>query len=130
MLDREIEGERETLNQRSTSAVRNFNKKVNQYNAMLEQQRARINILNARIEEINKYANFTITSISGGIGLAPQSFKKPIVNKNSPKIRELVRIKSQLEPIGGVSKYGDWIRSNSGDRGARINVLPDIIEAR
>jgi hypothetical protein len=65
-----------------------------------------------------------IIFFGGGIDLNPREFKQTVVDRNSPKLSEIVRIKDQLKPFGDVVKSGDWIRSNSGVGGARINKLP------
>ena len=64
-------------------------------------------------------------SIGGGINLRPNEFKRISHNRNSPKIREITRIKGKIKTVGKVTKSGNWIRSNpTGKSGSRINKLP------
>ena len=68
-----------------------------------------------------------IFSIGGGISLDPREFKQTIINKDSPAIREIAKVKNQLKSVGNISKSGDWMRSNAINGGSRINKLPDIL---
>lgn len=65
-----------------------------------------------------------ITSIGGGIELRPSKFKHISRNRNSPKLREIAKIKSKIKIVGKIAKSGNWIRSNSKAGGSRINTLP------
>ncbi len=87
-----------------------------------------INICNAKIDELNSMNIIvrTIFSIGGGISLNPKDFKQTVINKNSPAIRDITKVESQLKSIGNISKSGDWIRSNATNGGSRINKLSDI----
>ena len=45
-------------------------------------------------------------------------------NGNSPKIQEIVKIKSRIKTVGKICKSGNWIRSNPKTGGSKINILP------
>ena len=87
-----------------------------------------INVCNAKIDELNSMniLSRSIVSIGGGISLDPREFKQTIINKDSPAIREIAKVKNQLKSVGNISKSGDWMRSNVTNGGSRINKLPDI----
>ena len=66
-----------------------------------------------------------LMSIGGGINLRPNEFKRISHNRNSPKIREITRIKGKMKTVGKVAKSGSWIRNqHTNVSGSRINKLP------
>ena len=128
LLNDEIERKRNTLDEYSSSDIDQYNNLINKYNSLLENQESLINVCNAKINELNSMniISGAIFSIGGGISLNPREFKQTVINKNSPAIREITKIESQLKSVGNISKSGDWIRSNATSGGSRINKLPDI----
>jgi len=128
LLNNEIEKKKDTLDEYSSSDIDQYNNLINKYNSLLENQKNLINVCNTKIDELNSM-NITsgaIYSIGGGISLDPREFKQTVINKDSPAIREIAKVKSQLKSVGNISKSGDWIRSNLTNGGSRINKLPDI----
>ena len=126
LLKKEIERKKEILDKYSSRDIDQYNNLINNYNNLLANQKSLINAYNSKVNEMNSMniKSRMIASIGGGISLNPKEFKQTVVNRNSPKLSEIVRIKSQLKPFGNIAKSGDWIRSNSGMGGARINKLP------
>ncbi|MCK5767416.1 MAG: hypothetical protein KAH35_03465, partial [Candidatus Atribacteria bacterium] len=128
LLNKEIERKESTLDRYSSSDIDQFNSLINKYNSLLENQESMINVYNAKINELNSMniISGAIYSIGGGISLDPREFKHTVMDKDSPAIREIVKIKNQLKSFGNISKSGDWVRSNAINGGSRINKLPDI----
>lgn len=128
LLNDEIERKKDTLDEYSSSDIDQYNNLIKKYNSLLENQKSLINVCNAKINELNSMNIIvrTIFSIGGGISLNPRNFKKTIINKNSPDIREITKVKSKLKPVGNIYKSGNWVRSNVAKGGSRINKLPDI----
>ena len=128
ILNNEIERKKDTLDEYSSSDIDQYNNLINKYNSLLENQKSLINVCNAKIDELNSMniISGTIFSIGGGISLDPREFKQTIINKDSPAIREIDKVKNQLKFVGNISKSGDWVRSNVTNGGSRINKLPDI----
>jgi hypothetical protein len=128
ILNNEIERKKDTLDEYSSSDIDQYNNLINKYNSLLENQESLINVCNTKIDELNSMniMSGAIFSIGGGISLDPREFKQTIINKGSPAIREIAKVKNQLKSIGNISKSGDWIRSNVTNGGSRINKLPDI----
>ena len=128
LLNDEIERKKDTLDEYSSSDIDQYNNLIKKYNSLLENQKSLINVCNAKIDELNSMniISGAIFSIGGGISLNPKEFKQTIMNKDSPAIREIDKVKSQLKSVGNISKSGDWIRSNTTNGGSRINKLPDI----
>jgi len=128
LLYDEIERKKDTLDRYSSSYIDQYNNLINKYNSLLENQKSLINVCNTKIDELNSMniISGAIFSIGGGISLDPREFKQTVINKDSPAIREIAKVKSQLKSVGNISKSGDWIRSNLTNGGSRINKLPDI----
>jgi len=128
ILNNEIERKKDTLDEYSSSDIDQYNNLINKYNSLLENQKSLINVYNAKIDELNSMniISGAIFSIGGGISLNPREFKQTIINKDSPAIREIAKVKNQLKFVGNISKSGDWMRSNVTNGGSRINKLPDI----
>jgi len=127
LLNDEIGRKEDTLDRYSSSDIDQYNDLVHQYNNLIEDKKSLINIYNAKVDKLNDM-NITsrkIVSIGGGISLNPGNFKKTVVNKDSPAIREITKIKNQLKPVDNVSESGDWIRSNVSKGESKINKLPD-----
>jgi len=107
------------IEQRKIALNRNSARDVNNYNKLIDQQHVLVNKVNNM--SIEKRA---IATIAGGINLRPSQFKQTSWNKNSPKLREIAKIKSTIKNVGKISKSGNWIRSNTiGIAGSRINKL-------
>lgn len=128
LLNGEIERKKDTLDEYSSSDIDQYNNLINKYNSLLENQESMINVYNAMVTKLNNMNIITgaIFSIGGGISLNPKEFKQTVINKDSPAIREIAKVKNQLKSIGNISKSGDWVRSNVRNGGSRINKLPDI----
>ncbi|MCG2790896.1 MAG: hypothetical protein L6305_03990 [Actinomycetia bacterium] len=128
LLYNEIERKKDTLDMYSSSDIDQYNNLINKYNSLLENQESVINVYNAMVTELNNMNIITgeVFSIGGGISLNPREFKQIVINKDSPAIREIVKVKSQLKFVGNIFKSGDWIRSNATNGESRINKLPDI----
>jgi hypothetical protein len=128
LLYNEIERKKDTLDMYSSSDIDQYNNLINKYNSLLENQESVINVYNAMVTELNNMNIITgeVFSIGGGISLNPREFKQIVINKDSPAIREIVKVKSQLKSVGNISKSGNWMRSNVANGGSRINKLPDI----
>jgi len=128
LLNKEIERKEDTLDRYSSSDIDQFNSLINKYNNLLENQESMIDVYNSKINELNSMniISGAIFSIGGGISLDPREFKQTIINKDSPAIREIAKVKNQLKSVGNISKSGDWMRSNATNGGSRINKLPDI----
>jgi len=128
LLENEIKRKTDTLNKDSSSDIDQYNNLINKYNNLFENQESMINVYNAKVTELKSMniISRTISSIGGGISLDPREFKQTIMNKDSPAIRKIVKVKNQLESVGNISKSGEWMRSNATNGGSRINKLPDI----
>jgi len=128
LLNDEIERKKDTLDEYSSSDIDQYNNLINKYNSLLENQESLINVCNAKINELNSMniISGAIFSIGGGISLNPREFKQTVINKDSPAIRDITKVESQLKSVGNISKSGDWIRSNATNGGSKINKLPDI----
>jgi hypothetical protein len=128
LLNNEIERKKDTLDRYSSSDIEQYNNLINKYNSLLENQESMINVYNKKVTELNSMniISGAIFSIGGGISLNPKEFKQTIINKDSPDIREIAKVKNQLKSVGNISKSGDWMRSNVTNGGSRINKLPDI----
>ena len=128
LLYDEIERKKDTLDMYSSSDIDQYNNLINKYNSLLENQESMINVYNAMVTKLNNMNIITgaIFSIGGGISLNPSEFKQTVINKDSPAIREIAKVKNQLKSVGNISKSGDWMRSNVTNSGSRINKLPDI----
>lgn len=128
LLNDEIERKKNTLDRYSSSDIEQYNNLINKYNSLLENQESMINVYNAKIAELNSMniISRAIFSIGGGISLNPREFKQTVINKDSPAICEIVKVKDQLKSVGNISKSGDWMRNNATNGGSRINKLPDI----
>jgi len=126
-LKNEIDRKRYTLNRYKSREVDRHNEIIDEYNNLVAAQKSYINTYNSKVNELNNM-NITprsITSIGGGINLRPSEFKRISRNRNSPKLREIAKIKSKIKTVGKIAKYGNWIRSNSTRMiGSRINKLP------
>jgi hypothetical protein len=127
LLNDEIGRKKDTLDRYSSSDIDQYNNLVYQYNNLLEDKKSLINIFNAKVDELNgmNITSRRIVSIGGGISLNPGNFKKTIINKDSPDICEIAKVKNQLKSVGNISESGDWIRSNAAKGESRINKLPD-----
>jgi hypothetical protein len=110
------------------SIQRKNNNLIDKYNRWLQGQELTIDIYNAKISglKIMNIVSGAIYSIGGGISLDPREFKHTVMDKDSPAIREIVKVKNQLKSVGNISKSGDWVRSNATDGGSRINKLSNI----
>jgi len=128
LLNDEIERKKDTLDRYSSSDIEQYNNLINKYNGLLENQESLINVYNAKVAELNSMniISGAIFSIGGGISLNPKEFKQTVINKDSPAIREIAKVKNQLKSVGNISKSGDWMRSNVTNGGSRINKLSDI----
>lgn len=111
-IEREIDQKERTLNRYSSRDVNNFNILVNQQNELVKQMN------NMKLQTRG------ITSIGGGINLRPSEFKRISRNKNSPKLREISKIKSKIKIVGKIAKSGNWIRSNPAIGNPIINTIP------
>ncbi len=111
-IEREIDQQERTLNRYSSRDVNNFNRLVNQQNELVKQMN------NMKLQ------TRSITSIGGGINLRPSEFKRISRNKNSPKLREISKIKSKIKIVGKIAKSGNWIRSNPAIGRPIINTIP------
>ena len=128
LLNKEIERKKDTLDEYSSNDVDQYNNLIDKYNRWLQGQELTIDIYNAKISglKIMNIISGAIYSIGGGISLDPREFKHTVMDKDSPAIREITKVKNQLKTVGNISKSGDWVRSNATDGGSRINKLPDI----
>jgi len=128
ILNNEIERKKDSLDEYSSSDIDQYNNLINKHNSLLEDQKSLINVCNIKMDELNSIniMSGAIFSIGGGISLDPREFKQTIINKGSPAIREITKVKNHLKSVDNISKSGDWIRSNVADGGSRINKLPDI----
>lgn len=112
-IKRQIEQKKRTLNRYSSRDVNNYNKLIDQQNVLVNK------LNNMRIE------SRCITSIGGGINLRPSEFKRISRNRNSPKVREISKIKNKIKTVGKIAISGNWIRSSPARIcGSRINKLP------
>jgi len=112
-IERQIEQKKRTLNSYSSKDVNNYNKLIDKQNVLVNK------LNNIRIE------SRCITSIGGGINLCPSEFKRISRNRNSPKLREISKIKNKIKTVGEIAISGNWIRSSpAGIGGSRINKLP------
>jgi len=127
-LNDEIKRKKDTLDRYSSSDIEQYNNLINKYNSLLENQESMINVYIAMATKLNNMNIITgaVSSIGGGISLNPREFKQTVINKDSPAIREIAKVKNQLKSVGNISKSGDWMRSNVTNGGSRINKLPDI----
>lgn len=128
LLNDEIERKKDTLDRYSSSDIEQYNNLINKYNSLLENQESMINVYNAMVTKLNNMniVSQAIYSIGGGISLNPREFKQTVINKDSPAIREIAKVKNQLKSVGNISKSGDWMRNNVTNGGSRINKLSDI----
>ncbi|MCK5127078.1 MAG: hypothetical protein KAR42_12565 [candidate division Zixibacteria bacterium] len=124
-LDGQIKTSERTLNNNNYSAINRHNELVDEYNSQLQIQDDNINKCNSTIDELNNMNIMLncITSIGGGISLRPNKFKQIAHSKNAPKIREITSLKSKIRSVGKIAKSGNWIRSNAGKGGAKLNSL-------
>lgn len=111
-IEWQIGQKKRTLNSYSSTDINNYNKLIDQQNILVKK------FNNMRLE------SRCITSIGGGINLRPSEFKRISRNRNSPKLRELTRIKSKIKTVGKIAKSGKWIRSNPSTGKTRINTIP------
>ena len=111
-IELQIEQKEKTLNSYSSRDINNFNKLVDKQNELVKKMN------NMRLQ------TRCITSVGGGINLRPSEFKRISHNRNSPKLRELSKIKSKIKTIGNISRSGNWIRSNPGLGKTRVNTIP------
>jgi hypothetical protein len=125
-LELEIKRMEYSLNSYNQREVDRFNELVDKYNNLAEQQKNRIDRYNTVVEELNqtKMRIMSICSIGGGINLGPKEFKPAVRDMNSPKLREILRIKNNLIDAGNVAKAGDWVRSRPGTGNVRGNHSP------
>jgi len=63
-------------------------------------------------------------SINGGINLSPSEFKQVSRDINSPRLQEVIKIKSKVKTAGKIAQSGDWVRNNSEKGELRTNKLP------
>jgi len=128
LLGSEIKQKEDTLNMYSEKEVDEYNNLVNKYKSLLENSSSMIDTYNTKVDDFNNMNIISriISSIGGGISLDPRAFKQTIVDKESPAILEIIKIKNQLTHTGNISKLGDWMRNNVGDGSSRINKLPSI----
>jgi len=88
--------------------------KINDYIMLMEKQKSYIEKYNSIVNKLNEMGIIRsrgITSIGGGIDLSPNEFKKVLVNRNSPKLREIFEVKKEMNEIGKISKVKNWLRS-------------------
>ena len=112
-IDRTIDQKKRTLNHYSSRDVNNYNELI-----------AKQNILANKLNNMDIESRYMM-SISGGINLRPNEFKRISRNRNSPKLREINSAKGKMKTVGKIAKSGNWIRSNpTGKSGSRINKLP------
>jgi len=125
-INAQIRHSERTLNEYSKLSINRHNKLINKYNSMLIAQKKRINDYNVIIDRIKNVSlvKNCITSVGGGINLRPKEFKKISRSRNSPKIKEVISVKSRIQTVGKIAKAGNWIRSRVGKSGARISVIP------
>ena len=125
-LEREIERKRRTMSKYRSRDVNIYNQLIDEYNQLTTRQKNLVDEYNVSVHEINSLNIHqpTIATIGGGISLRPQQFRKPVVDRNSPRIKEVIKVKSKLKPFENVAVAGGWVRSNSEAGGARINNLP------
>jgi hypothetical protein len=127
-IDQDIDRGKMTLNRYSDKDIDNYNKLVEDYNDLTANQKKLIDKYNAGVNVLNEMnvLSYSIASIGGGIELSPKSFRKTSINPKAPEIKELIRVKDSLKPVGNIFQSGNWIRSNPGIGGGRINKLPFI----
>lgn len=125
-LKNEIDRKEYTLNKYNSREVDRYNALINKYNRLLVTQKSNVNNYNSKVRELNNMniSSRHITSIGGGINLRPSAFKRISRNKNSSKLREVIKIKSKIKTVGKIAKSGNWIRNNPERGGSRINKLP------
>ena len=125
-LKNEIHEREYTLNKHNSREIDHYNALINEYNTLLATQKSYVNSYNSKVSELNNMniSLKNISSIGGGINLHPGNFKRISKNKNSPKLREVIKIKSKIKTIGKIAKTGNWIRSNPTKGGSKINKLP------
>jgi len=125
-LKNEINRKEYTLNKYNSREVDRYNALIDKYNRLSATQKSNVNNYNSKVRELNNMniSSRLIASIGGGISLRPSAFKRISRNKNSPKLREVIKIKSKIKTVGKIAKSGNWIRSNPERGGSRINKLP------
>jgi len=111
LIERQIKQKERTLNRYSSKEVSGYNKLVDKQNDLVNQ------LNNIQIE------TRCITSIGGGINLNPSEFKRISYLSNSPKIREISKIKNDLKLVGHISKAGNWSRNNPKVYNFRANTI-------
>ncbi len=126
VLEREIETGKAHISRASSIKIDRLNDQVARYNRLLIEHQSMVDRSNAVVEQLNRMdiAVRYITSIGGGISLSSRSFRQTQVDSRSPRIRAVHEVKHLLQPTGRVAIHGDWIRSNPGPKGARVNPLP------
>ncbi|MCK4655130.1 MAG: hypothetical protein KAU01_11870 [Candidatus Cloacimonetes bacterium] len=124
-LEREIERKKYSLDRYSSREIDKYNKLINRYNSLVEKQKSYTNMYNSKINEMSKINIISggYYSIGGGINLHPSEFKRISRNRNSPKIRDIMDLKSKMKIVGKITKSGNWIRSNPDIGKSRINKL-------
>lgn len=124
-LEDQIDRSERTLDRYSSNAIDRHNKLVEEYNHLLLTQESYVDKYNTLINETNSMnlVSNCITSVGGGINLRPNQFKRIYRSKSAPKIRKILSLKSQIRSVGKIAKSGNWIRSNVGKGGARLNTL-------
>lgn len=110
-IEWQIEMNKKTLNRYSSRDVDNYNKLIDRQNKLVN----KLNNMDLKTR--------AISSIGGGINLHPNEFKRISYNKNSPKLREILKIKNKLKIVGKIAKSENWIRSNPKMSKTRINTI-------
>jgi len=125
-LKNEINRKEYTLNKYNSREVDRYNALIDKYNRLSATQKSNVNNYNSKVRELNNMniSPRLVASIGGGINLRPSAFKRISRNKNSPKLQEVIKIKSKIKTVGKIAKSGNWIRSNPERGGSRINKLP------
>ncbi len=125
-LGNEIERKKHNLNKKNSRDVDLYNDKINKYNDLLATQKSYVKTYNEQVNKLNNMdiKSRCITSIGGGINLRPSEFKQISRNRNSPKLLEILEIKSKFKTVGKIAISGNWLRSNPQISKPIINLIP------
>jgi hypothetical protein len=125
-LARDIERSKDTLDLTSEKEVDRHNSIVERYNSLIQTQKSYIDSVNEAVQELIDLGVETreVASIGGGIDLNPKKFRVISRDATSPRIREVIGIKSVMRTVGKVSRSGDWIRNELREDTSRVNPIP------
>ena len=124
-LQREIARLRSSLNNYNSNEVDFFNMRIKDYNILLAKQKLYVKKYNSIVNKLNQMDIMTqsIVSIGGGIDLSPSEFKMISVNRDSPKLREVLKVKREISKNERIRSVKNWFRSSPTNNKTRVNAI-------